>query len=102
MYQPVKKNARSWGVLYSAAQEPANRGEDMECTASDCTKAWRTLAVPLAVLVIAGMILFSQLQLAFETRYEYHYEMHYIKEDGMGETYSYNLWKGAQQVYQPR
>eukprot|EP00614_Pseudopedinella_elastica_P000856 CAMPEP_0172596514 /NCGR_PEP_ID=MMETSP1068-20121228/16325_1 /TAXON_ID=35684 /ORGANISM="Pseudopedinella elastica, Strain CCMP716" /LENGTH=464 /DNA_ID=CAMNT_0013395585 /DNA_START=132 /DNA_END=1526 /DNA_ORIENTATION=+ len=98
MYQPVKKNARSWGVLYSAAQEPANRGEDMECTASDCTKAWRTLAVPLAVLVIAGMILFSQLQLAFETRYEYHYEMHYIKEDGMGETYSYNLWKGAQQL----
>jgi hypothetical protein len=60
---------------------------------------WRKLCVPCFILVVASLICVSQLQLAFETKYEYHYKVKDINEDGDGETYSYNMWKGVQSVY---
>ena len=38
------------------------------------------------------------MQQAFETRYEYFYEVKNIKEGGEGETYSFNLWKGVDEL----
>lgn len=58
----------------------------------------RKWSVPCCILVVASLICLSQLQLAFETRYEYHYKVKDIHEDGDGETYSYNMWKGVQSV----
>jgi hypothetical protein len=39
-----------------------------------------------------------RLALRFETRYEYDYDLTDLVDGGEGETYSYNLWHGVQQV----
>lgn len=59
---------------------------------------FRKMCGPLSILFIACVIALSQLQLAFETRYDYYYEVKDTTKGGDGETYSYNLWKGVEQV----
>jgi len=39
-----------------------------------------------------------RLAFRFETRYEYDYDLTDLVDGGEGETYSYNLWHGVQQV----
>ena len=58
----------------------------------------RKACAPVLIVLIATLILISQLQLSFETKYEYDYDLSDIKDGGEGESYSFNLWKGAQEV----
>ena len=50
-------------------------------------------------LFLALIILISQFQLAFCTKYEYTYEVEHIHEGGDGDTYAYNIWHGIVQLY---
>ena len=59
---------------------------------------WRRVSAPVLIVLIASLILISQLQLAFATRYQYEYDLDDLKDGGEGETYAYNLWLGATEV----
>ena len=60
---------------------------------------WHTWGVPIMVLFIASLVLYSQLQLSFETQYHYDWSVKNIVERGDGKTYSYNMWGGVQQLW---
>lgn len=81
-YQFVNNNED--GAAAERTLEPVSRG--------------RRACAPVLIVLIASLILVSQLQLSFETKYEYDYDLSDIKDGGEGETYSFNLWKGAQEV----
>jgi len=90
-YKPVAGDEAygNYGEGGTGSSQP--RGGDEHST-------WRKASAPAAIFVIASLIALSQMQQAFETRYEYHYEVKNVKEDGEGETYSFNLWKGVQEL----
>eukprot|EP00614_Pseudopedinella_elastica_P017616 CAMPEP_0172649880 /NCGR_PEP_ID=MMETSP1068-20121228/242014_1 /TAXON_ID=35684 /ORGANISM="Pseudopedinella elastica, Strain CCMP716" /LENGTH=530 /DNA_ID=CAMNT_0013464241 /DNA_START=78 /DNA_END=1670 /DNA_ORIENTATION=- len=61
---------------------------------------WRRVSAPVLIVLIASLILISQLQLAFATRYQYEYDLEDLKDGGEGETYAYNLWLGATELWE--
>jgi len=76
-----------------------NNGEDAASEHSpEQVSLSRKACAPVLIVLIASLILISQLQLSFETKYEYDYDLSDIKDGGEGESYSFNLWKGAQEV----
>lgn len=77
---------------------PPDEGSEVDGGESPRESAASRLGVPLAALAIAALILFSQFQLAFETRYQYDYQIENVVESGDGETYAYNMWGGVRQV----
>ena len=80
---------------YQFVSNDASDHEQHEQAASFGRKA----CTPISIALIASLIMISQLQLSFETRYEYEYDLHDLKDGGEGETYSFNLWKGAQELW---
>lgn len=77
-----------------------NNGEDGAASehSPEQVSLSRKACAPVLIALIASLILISQLQLSFETKYEYDYDLSDIKDGGEGESYSFNLWKGAQEV----
>jgi hypothetical protein len=71
-----------------------DHSEGMPVKITGCRRA----CVPIFVLITAGLVLTSQFELAFETRYRYDYQVENVAENGDGKTYAYNIWKGVYQV----